>query len=127
MKIKNYVLLSLSAGLLVLFGCRKDQEASLAQPQPLMLRPINDTVQFDGAVLEQMQLFYYQNQMLNYVNDFGRATGSSYQNGILVTKDIAALSANEHIKTYFLRFPDGDIDTLLVDYAALSDEDARLD
>jgi len=106
-------------------SCHKDTR-DLKSPEPLLLRPVHEDAQLPDATLNQMSLYYFQNQtQKKYVGDFGRAAGTGYQQGILSSTDIASLSAIENIKTYYLAYPGGDVDTLTVDYQHLSDEDAR--
>jgi hypothetical protein len=110
---------------LILMSCHKDKRELLG-PEALLIRPIHNMAVLPDATLNQMKLYYFSSQTIKeYVGDFGRASGSGYQWGILSTTDVASLSANDNIKYYYLEFPDGDIDTLFVNYQQISDDEAR--
>lgn len=110
---------------LTLLSCHKDKRELLG-PEALLIRPIHNMDVLPDATLNATKLYYFSSQTIKeYVGDFGRATGSGYQWGILSTTNVAALSANDNIKFYYLEFPDGDIDTLFVDYQQISDDEAR--
>lgn len=110
---------------LTLLSCHKDKRALLG-PEALLIRPIHNMDVLPDATLNATKLYYFSSQTIKeYVGDFGRASGSGYQWGILSTTDVASLSANDNIKYYYLEFPDGDIDTLFVNYQQISDEEAR--
>jgi hypothetical protein len=123
MKFTFYTVILLAA--CTLFGCKKDKR-DLASPQPLLLLPMHNNARLSDNDLNGIKLYYIQSPNLKrYVPDFGRASGSNFQDGILSSSDVVALSANTDIKLYFLSFPDGITDTLYVNYETISDEDAR--
>lgn len=107
-----------------LASCEKNKTALIEQ-DPLLIRPISDEQILAGSVLDQIELYYFHHNVKRQVPDFGRAPGSGYQAGILYSKDIVSLSANDQVKNYYLKFPDGDIDTLYVDYEWVSEDEGR--
>lgn len=112
---------------LTLFSCKKDKR-DLKSPQPLILKPMHNGGRLSDAVLEQVKLYYYINLTSTHkepVGDFGRASGTGYQQGLLTSSDVATLSASEDVKFFYLSFPDGTVDTLQIDYKSISEEDAR--
>lgn len=112
---------------LTLFSCKKDKR-DLKDPQPLILKPMHNNGRLPDAVLSQMKMYYHINLTSTHkepVGDFGRASGTGYQQGLLSTSDVAALSASEDVKFFYLSFPDGTVDTLYVDYESISEDDAR--
>ena len=122
---KPLLTLLMSAGILAgLVSCDKNKTALIEQ-DPLLIRPISDEQILPGSVLDQIELYYFQYNIKKQVPDFGRAPGSGYQAGILYSKDIVSLSANDQVKDYYMKFPDGDIDTFYVDYQLVSEEDGR--
>lgn len=124
---KLFYAAALGLAALTLGSCRKDKR-DLKDAQPLMLIPMHNEGRLSDAVLNQVSLYYFINLTSThkeYVADFGRASGTGYQQGILSSSDVASLSAGENIKTFYLAFPDGTTDTLLVDYESVSEEDAR--
>ena len=68
------------------------------------------------SVLNALKLFYKSNGGNIYVSDFQRRIAEYYPLGIMVTQEIGFKSADNLIKDYYLEFPNGDIDTLYVDY-----------
>lgn len=122
---KPFLTLFMVAGILAgLVSCDKNKTALIEQ-DPLLIRPISDEQILPGSVLDQIELYYFQYNVKRQVPDFGRAPGSGYQAGILYSKDIVSLSANDQIKDYYMQFPDGVIDTLYVDYELVNEEDGR--
>lgn len=121
MKLAFYTL-----GVLLAFSflsCNKDKR-DLFAPPPLLIVPRHNYASLPDNELNGIKLYYILNQK-KYVPDFGRATGSGYQYGILSTSDIASISAVTNVKYYYLSYPDGTEDTLFVNYVTISDKDAR--
>lgn len=124
MKLLNATLLCLMA--FTIFSCHKENK-ELKKPQPLMLIPLHNEGRLSDAELNNAALYYFINLTSThkeYVADFGRAAGSDYQKGILSSSDVAALSSDEGIKTFYLTIG-GTNDTLHVDYERISDDEAR--
>lgn len=114
---------------LTLFSCQKDNRG-LKEPQPLLLMPMHNGARLSDAVLNKVTMFYHINLTSTHkepVADFGRAAGTGYQQGLLSTSDVAELSGGEDVKLFYLSFPDGTMDTLIVDYEPVSEDDARQD
>lgn len=127
MKLLYATVLSLAS--LTLFSCQKDKR-DLKDPQPLLLLPMHNGARISDAELNQVSMYYYINLTSTHkepVADFGRASGTGYQQGLLSTTDVAELSGGEDVKMFYLSFADGSVDTLTVDYKAVSEEDARQD
>jgi|GEM_PF-2030807 len=118
---------ALLIALLTIFGCNKNKEP-LKDVAPLLLLPKQDGGRLSDQELNGMKLYYVINTSIRKeVPDFKRAQGSAYQQGILSSKDVAPLSAVEKNKTFYLTYPNGKEDTLMIDYNQLSEKDARKD
>lgn len=114
---------------LTLFSCSKDTK-ELENPQPLLLKPLYNESRLSDQVLDKVSMYYYMTTLSTqkkYVTDFGRSADAGYQQGILYSLDVAALSGAENHKTFYLEFPDGVVDTIDVDYGFLSDAEAKTD
>lgn len=125
MKLIYAAVLGLAA--FTLFSCNKDNRG-LKDPQPLLLMPMHNGARLSDAVLNQVSLYYHINLTSTHkepVADFGRASGTGYQQGVLSSLDVAELSGGEDVKFFYLSFPDGTTDTLTVDYEAVSEDEAR--
>lgn len=125
MKLLYATVLGIAA--LTLFSCHKDTRG-LKDPQPLLLKPMHNGARLSDDVLNQVTLTYYINLTSTHkeqVADFGRAAGTGYQQGILSSSDVASLSGEDNVKTFYLSFPDGTTDTLIVDYESISEDQAR--
>lgn len=125
MKLLYATILSLAT--LTLFSCKKDKR-DLKEPQPLILKPTHNGGRLSDETLNQVKMYYYITLTSTHkepVGDFGRASGTGYQQGLLSTSDVAELSAGEDIKFFYLSFPDGTVDTLRIDYESISEDDAR--
>ena len=78
----------------------------------------------DDNTLNSIKLFYYKDVSKVYVNDFIRGSEEAYNLGVLTSRDIGSISGDEGIKDFYLEYLGGDIDTLIVDYKKLNQEDA---
>lgn len=111
-----------------LLGCKKNKSESpqcttTSYPVPFSLffeLKSNGVRIIADNILDHLKLSYYLNGNKMYVQDFTRAINEGGYNardsGILVTQAIAYSSSSDNIKDYYLEFPNGDIDTLYVDY-----------
>ena len=81
-------------------------------------------IRLDDNTLNDMKLYYFRSGIKTYVSDFLRATEEGYNLGVQTTRTIGDISADENIKDYYLQFPNGDLDTLIVDYKHVNDREA---
>lgn len=113
-----------------LMSCHKESR-DFKDPQPLLIKPVYEGgYQVDESLLDGAGLYYFINLTSThkeFVADFGRAPGTGFQEGLLYSKDVAELSAGEDIKTFYLRLPNGTIDTLEIDYQRISNDLAKED
>lgn len=108
-------------------SCKKDNRG-LKNPQPLLLKPMHNGAILSDAELNKITLTYHITLTSTHkepVADFGRAPGTGYQEGLLYSADVAALSAEDDVKQYYLQFADGSIDTLTINYQSISESEAR--
>ncbi len=70
------------------------------------------------------------NAINRYLPDFTRAKNTNslngYDLGLVGTLDIVYKSSDNNIKDYYLEFPNGDIDTLFVDFRRLTSCEANI-
>lgn len=75
-----------------------------------------------NSVLDNLKLSYKIKRFLKkdekkYIDDFLPAIAPLDSMGIMTTRSIGIISAKgKKIKTYYLEYPDGDVDTLFVNY-----------
>lgn len=97
-------------------------------PHSLIFVVKKDNNRLEDSILDNMKLFYYKNGMKLYISDFSRSKneGQYYFRdlGLQGSLDIGFKSSEDNIKDYFLEYPNGDIDTLFVDYKSLSQKEA---
>jgi hypothetical protein len=127
---KKYNLLIICLLLLLLFSCKKNQSNPCPTfwgyklPYSLFFKLNLNGNRLADSVLNKLKLSYYQNGSKKYISDFSRAINegslNAFDSGIMVTRDIGFNSGDANIKDYYLEFPDGDIDTLFVDYRKYS-------
>src|SRR5690625_10299 len=73
--------------------------------------------QLPDSVLKYLKLSYFNKGKKYYVKDFLPAIKPLDNMGIMTTRDIGMLSSKgNRIKTYYLEYPDEDVDTVYVDY-----------
>ena len=112
---------------ITIMSCNKNKEP-LKDVVPLLLKPTQNGARLSDQELNGMKLYYVVNLTIRReVPDFKRADGGSYQAGVLSSKDVAPLSAVEKSKVFYLTYPSGREDTLMIDYIQLSDKEARKD
>lgn len=122
-----YVLILL---IIISFSCEKKKVPKPLPPGPylaphsLFFLIQRDGKRLPGSVLDNLDLIYTTGREEKQVKDFQRATEEGRDLGIMTTRNIGILSSREKIKTYYLEYPDGDIDTLYVDYDYFSRPDA---
>ena len=72
------------------------------------------------SILTGVKTSYFQNNQKLFLTDLRRGINENgfdaYGLGILSTRLIGIFSADKNIKNYFLEYPDGEQDTLFVDY-----------
>lgn len=85
-------------------------------------------VRLPDSIINNVKLFYFKNGVKTYMNDFIRGINegpfAAYDLGVQTTRNIGFTSADDNIKNYFLEFANGDIDSLVVDYRHLGENDA---
>lgn len=112
---------------ITVMSCNKNKDP-LKDVVPLMLKPTYNGARLSDQELKGMKLYYVINLTIRKeVPDFKRAADGSFQAGILSSKDVAPLSAVEKNKVFYLKYPSGQEDTLVIDYNLLSESDARKD
>ncbi|HWR32976.1 MAG TPA: hypothetical protein VN451_05605, partial [Chitinophagaceae bacterium] len=72
-----------------------------------------------------LKLSYFEAGQKKYLTDFSRATDQGYDLGIMTTRNIGSTSGDNNVKDYYLEYPNGAKDTLLVDYRHVSYNEAK--
>lgn len=72
------------------------------------------------SILNNLKLSYLESGTKKYVPDLKRATEDGYALGIMASRKIGILSADNHIKEFTVEYPDGSSDTLHVDFESPS-------
>jgi hypothetical protein len=126
LNIAFWVVLSAPIGLMC---CNKKDTREVYQvPLPIFFVVKKNGQRLPDSVLNYMSLTYLKNGTRTYVNDFGRGSNdgafSARDLGVQVSMLVGVSSGKEGIKTYYLEYPDGDVDTLMVDYQYLEFDDA---
>ena len=85
-------------------------------PSSLFFLLKKDGSRLPDSVLNNLKMSYYENSTTEYVSDLGRATEEGYNLGVMTTRLIGDISADKNIKMYFIEYPNGEKDTLSVDY-----------
>lgn len=97
-------------------------------PYPLVLSIRENGVRASDEVLDNVKLSYFEMGNKFFIKDFQRGSNDGpykyYDLGLMGSIDIGIVSGEQNIKTYFLEYNDGDIDTLLVNYKYLSASEA---
>ncbi len=108
-------------------SCKKSTSDSqcknVAMPSSLILRIFKNGIKTSDLILKDVKLSYYEANTKKYVTDFTiNNLETSYQNmGLITTRLIGILSADDKIKTYFIEYPNSWVsDTLYVDYSPRS-------
>lgn len=110
---------------LMLFNrCSKKQDCPVfwgyQVPLPLYFRVVQNNQRLPDSVLDHLKLSYNKDSKKQYISDFGRAGAEGYGLGVLLTREIGLRSGDDKIKDYYLEFPNGEVDTLYVDYKSLT-------
>ena len=122
---KNIIIISILYSFAV-SSCKKTKDQGcpefrgLQVPNSLFFVIKQGGQRLPDATLDNLKLFYFENNIKIYVNDFARASSEGYTLGISTTRNIGLKSGTDNIKDYFLEFQNGDIDTLFVDYKRYS-------
>lgn len=69
------------------------------------------------SILDNIRIAYMKNGSKLYITDLVRATGDGREMGILTTRLIGTLSADNNIKPFSIEYPDGTVDDLFIDYS----------
>ena len=85
-------------------------------------------LRLEDSILNNMKLFCFKNNAKTYISDFIRGINEGPFNaldlGVQTSRDIGNKSGDDGIKDFYLEYPNGDIDTLYVNYNKLSGNDA---
>lgn len=76
------------------------------------------------SILNNLKLSYTEKGNKKYLVDFKRATEEGYDWGIVTTRLIGVMSADQNIKNFIIEYPDGSNDSLWVDYEAPSQKNS---
>lgn len=108
-------------------SCKKTNSDNIckydAMPSSLILKFLKNGVKVSDLILKDLKLSYYEANTKKYVSDFSiNNLETSYQNmGLITTRLIGVLSADNNIKTFFIEYPNSwPSDTLYVDYSPRS-------
>lgn len=105
-------------------ACGKKYEP-YPMPHTLYFIIKHNGVHLSDNTLDSMRLSYYINNSKKYVLDFTRATNEdgipARELGVQLTREVGNISGEQGIKNFYLEYPNGDVDTLYVDYQHLSD------
>lgn len=98
--------------------CTKSQNKCnyVSPPSSFFFLPKKNGNRLPDSILDNMKISYMANGSTTYVADLVRATGDGRDMGILTTRLIGILSADQNIKEFSIEFPDGTSDELYVDY-----------
>ena len=108
-----------------IFSCKKKESAcpvfwGYLLPHSLAFIIKNSGQRLPDSILNNLKLSYYNMGIKKYISDFSRGTNEQeikgYDLGIMGTRDIGFKSADNNIKNYYIEYPNGNIDTLFVDY-----------
>jgi hypothetical protein len=106
---------------------KKHSSQSRLVPYSLYLKfEINHQIVPDTTI-SKIILYYYMNNQKKEIIDFMPAedpqiSGNSNL-GIMTSFSIAGISSTQGIKDFFLKYPDGNIDSLYINYQQVSDDE----
>ncbi|MEI6582724.1 MAG: hypothetical protein WCO43_03945 [Chitinophagia bacterium] len=115
----------------VLVSCKKYSDSDCPSPpyfippESLFFQVRQNSKKLDNYSLDWSRLFYIKNSQRFYLEkrDFKRAVNDlssnymAYDSGVLVAGwSVALLSADDNIKIFYLEYPNGNIDTIGIDY-----------
>ena len=112
-----FIFLSIS-----LICCKKSNSDSQCKydaiPSSLILKITKSGIILSDTDLGDCKLSYYDNSVKKYVSDFALSSDTANRNkGLIASRLIGVLSADNKIKTYNIEYPNGwASDTLYVDY-----------
>ena len=105
---------------------KKNRCHSATVPHSLVFLLEKEGKRLPDSVLNNVKISYYENGKKLFVNDVERGTNvdsiNAYDLGIVGTRLIGNISSDHNIKDYLIEYPDGDVDTLFVDYLPPSQE-----
>ncbi len=111
--------------------CNKDFNGPYLPPHSIFFVIKSNGARLPDSVLNNMRMYYYENNIKKYVTDFTRAVNEAgvqaYDLGIQTTRNIGFISGDENIKTYYLDYEYGPDDTLFVNYVHLTEKQAKRD
>ncbi len=100
----------------VIAGCAK-QKKCVSPPPTFFFLIKKDAIILPYDVLNNLTISYIESGNKKYLSDVNQATDVYANSGILLSQEIAMLSAKKSIKTYYIEYSNGfKTDTLYVDY-----------
>lgn len=79
-------------------------------------------------ILDNIKIYYFNDNFRTTMPDLRRPNNEInvlyYDLGVMTTREIGFISGEKLIKDFFIAYPNGDMDTLFVDYKSLSGEEA---
>ena len=123
--IMKYLMFFATVSLFFAAGCDKDKKIGPQTiPNSLFFVIKKNNTRLSYNDLDNMKLFYFKANVKTYISDFQRGTGEGLTLGVQTTRNIGTISADDNIKNYYLEFANGDIDSLIVGYRHLGENDA---
>jgi hypothetical protein len=104
-------------------SCKKKNDTCHYYNPPSSLRFLlrNNGAQLPDSILTYLKISYYDTKgTKQYLSDLVHATDDWANTGILGTRAIGTVSGDRGIKTYYLEYRNGTVDTLYVDYSERS-------
>ena len=119
------VLIIIAASILVGGSCRK-RKGAIIVPDSVFFIIKQNGQRLDDNTIDNMKLYYWKSGTKTYLTDFIRGINEgdfyAYDLGVQTTRQIGFVSADDHIKDFFLEYSNGDIDTLYVDYQYIGED-----
>lgn len=98
--------------------CSKSKRCEYSSPPASLFFLIKkDGSRLPDAVLENTRIFYMENGNRKQLTDLVRATDEGHALGVLTSRLIGVISADQHLKTFFIEYPAYSTDTLYVAYS----------
>lgn len=112
-------------------GCSTKQIGPQTMNNSLAFLLTKNNQRLPDSIVNNIKMAYYEGNNKKYINDLSRGINEggfmAYDIGLLSTRDIGGYSSGGGIKNYYLEYPNGQIDTLYVDYRVLSYDQALKD
>jgi hypothetical protein len=111
---------------ILVFSCkRKPEFGPNVIPNSLFFLLTESSNRLPDSILNSIKISYIKQGNKYYINDLIRATGSGYDIGVMTTRSVAFVSANDNIKNFNIEYYDGSSDDLFIDYIKLDLESAK--